>query len=80
MHSVVGRSNHPSGYTSTAAIGLRDALGNEGALSKMSVHTRILGNVIYFMASLTSRRHHLAAVEDALLEKLEMGIAQSKKH
>jgi len=36
----------------------------------MNVHTRILGNVIYFMAALTSKPAHLLAVEKALLEKL----------
>jgi dethiobiotin synthetase/adenosylmethionine--8-amino-7-oxononanoate aminotransferase len=60
-----------SGYTSTAAIGLRDALCHEGSAFKMSVHTRILGNVIYFMAALTSKPVHLRAVEEALLEKLD---------
>jgi dethiobiotin synthetase/adenosylmethionine--8-amino-7-oxononanoate aminotransferase len=59
------------GYTSTAAVGLRDALMNETANAKMSVHTRVLGNVIYFMAAMTSTPKNLRGVEQAVLEKLD---------
>ncbi|KAF2645357.1 PLP-dependent transferase [Massarina eburnea CBS 473.64] len=59
-----------SGYTSTAAIGLRDALLNQPSFSYLNIHSRVLGNVIYFMASMTSSSSHLASVEDALLQRL----------
>jgi dethiobiotin synthetase/adenosylmethionine--8-amino-7-oxononanoate aminotransferase len=57
------------GYTSSAAVGLRDALlfGRD----KIQIHSRILGNVIYLMASLTSSRGDLRAVEQVFLTKLD---------
>lgn len=54
-----------SGYTSSAAIGLRDAL-----LNRSSVHSRILGNVIYLMGSMTSKPQHLADIEAAFMREL----------
>ncbi|KAA8624730.1 BioA Adenosylmethionine-8-amino-7-oxononanoate aminotransferase [Pyrenophora tritici-repentis] len=61
-----------SGYTSSAAVGLRDALLHDVSESQVQIHSRILGNVIYLMASITAEREHLAAVEAAFMEKLEM--------
>lgn len=60
------------GYTSSAAVGLRDALLHDVSESQIQIHSRILGNVIYLMASMTAKREHLAAVEAAFIEKLEM--------
>lgn len=52
-----------SGYTSTAATGLRDTLlkGEDGA--ENVVHSRVLGNVLYLMASMTTTRDALAEIE-----------------
>ncbi|KAF2871438.1 pyridoxal phosphate-dependent transferase [Massariosphaeria phaeospora] len=60
-----------SGYTSTAAVSLREALLTDHAIGGISVHSRVLGNVIYLMASMNSRPAHLAQVEAALLLKLD---------
>ncbi|KAH9868153.1 hypothetical protein J1614_007225 [Plenodomus biglobosus] len=66
---------HGSGYTSSAALGLRDALLHNNASSPtanhLHIHSRILGNVIYLMASMTATRAHLEAVEAAFAEKLD---------
>ncbi|KAJ4301374.1 hypothetical protein N0V90_003466 [Kalmusia sp. IMI 367209] len=59
-----------SGYTSNAALGLRDALLNDVTNTKISVHSRVLGNVIYLMASLTTKPRDLEAVGDALKQRL----------
>ncbi|KAF2856472.1 PLP-dependent transferase [Plenodomus tracheiphilus IPT5] len=59
-----------SGYTSSAAVGLRDALLHGSSASDVQIHSRILGNVIYLMASMTATREHLASVEAAFTEKL----------
>ncbi|KAF1928024.1 PLP-dependent transferase [Didymella exigua CBS 183.55] len=58
-----------AGYTSSAAVGLRDALLFEH--SKIQIHSRILGNVIYLMASLTSTGSDLHTVEEAFLQRLD---------
>jgi dethiobiotin synthetase/adenosylmethionine--8-amino-7-oxononanoate aminotransferase len=62
----------PAGYASSAAAGLRDALLNKVSQTKVQIHSRVLGNVIYLMASMTSKPKHLTAVENAFLEKLNM--------
>ncbi|KAH6032501.1 hypothetical protein HBI54_211370 [Parastagonospora nodorum] len=59
-----------SGYTSSASVGLRDALLHKASASSIQIHSRILGNVIYLMASMTAKPAHLADVEKAFLEKL----------
>ena len=58
-----------SGYTSNAAQGL------QAALLKVSphgfgVHSRVLGNVLYLMASMTSQAGDIAAIEKSLLRAL----------
>ncbi|RMZ69870.1 acetylornithine aminotransferase [Pyrenophora seminiperda CCB06] len=68
--SVSLLSEGESGYTSSAAVGLRDALLHEVTESQVQIHSRILGNVIYLMASMTATREHLAPVEAAFMEKL----------
>jgi len=57
------------GYTSSAAVGLRDALlFNRG---KVQIHSRILGNVIYLMASMSSTKDQLASIENEFRQKLD---------
>lgn len=65
-------ANVATGYTSSAAVGLRDALLHEASKSRVHVHSRILGNVIYLMASMTAKREDVAAVEAAFVEKVHM--------
>lgn len=59
-----------AGYTSTAATGLRDALlrasSDGGAL-----HSRVLGNVLYLMASMTTRPEALRRVERMVREAID---------
>lgn len=57
------------GYISSAAVGLRDALLFKGA--PVQIHSRVLGNVIYLMASLTSKKSDLSLVEEAFMQKLD---------
>ncbi|KAF2688162.1 PLP-dependent transferase [Lentithecium fluviatile CBS 122367] len=59
-----------SGYTSNAAAGLRDALLYEALPGETRIHSRVLGNVIYFMASMTAGPGFLRDVEKALLRHL----------
>jgi dethiobiotin synthetase/adenosylmethionine--8-amino-7-oxononanoate aminotransferase len=72
MLTLLGRfvTKYATGYTSSAAVGLRDALLYDVSDSQVQIHSRVLGNVIYLMASITAKRHHLAAVEAAFAEKL----------
>ncbi|KAF3044061.1 hypothetical protein E8E12_008573 [Didymella heteroderae] len=63
------KDNSGAGYTSSAAVGLRDALLFENV--SVQIHSRILGNVIYLMASLTSTKRDLSAVEEAFMQKLD---------
>ncbi|KAL6709232.1 hypothetical protein ACN47E_001639 [Coniothyrium glycines] len=60
-----------SGYTSSAAIGLRDALLHQASQKGLRIHSRILGNVIYLMASITTTSNHLADVEAAFIQRLD---------
>ncbi|KAL5428537.1 hypothetical protein PMIN06_001059 [Paraphaeosphaeria minitans] len=70
-----------SGYTSNAAAGLRDALLNDRSHTAVSIHSRVLGNVIYIMASLTTAPKDLEAVGDALKQKLDRvsGVTRSPR-
>jgi dethiobiotin synthetase/adenosylmethionine--8-amino-7-oxononanoate aminotransferase len=61
----------PVGYTSSAAAGLRDALLNNVSNTKVQIHSRVLGNVIYLMASMNAKSKNLAAVESAFWQKLD---------
>ena len=58
-----------TGYTSSAAVGLRDALLFEK--SKVQIHSRILGNVIYLMASMTTYPKDIEVVEEVFKQKLD---------
>ena len=53
-----------SGYTSTAAIGVRDRLLAGAAGAEQVVHSRVLGNVLYLMASITSSKETVVHVEE----------------
>lgn len=57
------------GYTSNAAVELQSQLLNrlEGGFA---VHSRVLGNVLYLMASMTSKPKSLADIETSLLRAL----------
>lgn len=56
------------GYTSTAAKGLQQRLAVTG--KSFNVHSRVLGNVIYLMASVTSKPESLREIEGLLREAL----------
>ncbi|KAF9694523.1 hypothetical protein EKO04_007404 [Ascochyta lentis] len=58
-----------AGYTSSAAVGLRDSLLFERG--DIQIHSRILGNVIYLMTSMTTARSEVLKVEEAFMEKLD---------
>lgn len=58
-----------AGYSSTAAASLQSKLLTSQDESK-SIHSRVLGNVIYFMAAPTSRRQDLQRIERVLLGAL----------
>ncbi|PVH96114.1 PLP-dependent transferase [Periconia macrospinosa] len=60
-----------SGYTSTAAIGLRDALLKNPLSQDVHIHSRVLGNVIYLMASMTSTPDTLSTIESAFEKQLD---------
>lgn len=59
------------GYTSTAAKGLQQKLAHgESGLSQFNVHSRVLGNVLYLMASMKSTPHDLSRIETLLRKAL----------
>lgn len=64
------RDQAGSGYTSTAAVGLQKKLLQDAGPHGWVVHSRILGNVLYLMASQTSKMETLRAIEKMLLEAL----------
>jgi dethiobiotin synthetase/adenosylmethionine--8-amino-7-oxononanoate aminotransferase len=68
---VCSRMLTRAGYTSNAAAGLRDALLNDRSDTAVSVHSRVLGNIIYLMASLTTPPKDIEAVGDVLKQKLD---------
>ncbi|KAG2418882.1 hypothetical protein HFD88_001984 [Aspergillus terreus] len=55
---------HGGGYTSTAAKGLQEILLTGGP--GFNVHSRVLGNVLYLMSSVTSRPEALRVIEERL--------------
>lgn len=59
------------GYTSTAAKGLQQKLAHgESSLSHFNVHSRVLGNVLYLMASMKSTPNDLCRIENLLRNAL----------
>lgn len=63
------RAEDGAGYESNAAAGLQAHL-REGTGS-WNAHTRVLGNVFYVMASLTTSRESIEAMQKLLLEALD---------
>lgn len=60
-----------SGYTSSAGAGLRDRLlQGDGDLEQV-VHSRVLGNVLYLMTSMTTSPETVAAIEGMVVEALD---------
>ena len=60
-----------SGYASTAATGLRDRmLGGVDNSEEWVIHSRVLGNVLYLMAALTTDGETLKGVEQRVLKAL----------
>lgn len=63
-----------AGYTSTAAVALRDALRatNRGpAQNPWNVHSRVLGNVLYLMGSQTTGQELVLELEQLLRRHLD---------
>jgi dethiobiotin synthetase/adenosylmethionine--8-amino-7-oxononanoate aminotransferase len=56
------------GYTSTAAKGLQQRLSAGGP--KFNVHSRVLGNVLYLMSSVTSKPETVRGLEGLLRSAL----------
>jgi dethiobiotin synthetase/adenosylmethionine--8-amino-7-oxononanoate aminotransferase len=56
------------GYSSTAATGLQKKL--LGGSDDFKTHVRVLGNVLYMMASQTSKPETLRSIEKTLLDTL----------
>jgi bifunctional dethiobiotin synthetase / adenosylmethionine---8-amino-7-oxononanoate aminotransferase len=60
-----------SGYTSDVAADLqRTLLRTSESHGDFGVHSRVLGNVLYLMASMTSKPESLAAIEKTLVQDL----------
>lgn len=59
-----------SGYTSSAGAGLRDRLLTGGGGLEQVVHSRVLGNVLYLMTSMTTSPETVAAIEGMVVEAL----------
>ncbi len=57
------------GYSSNAADGLQARLSETDG--EFTIHTRILGNVLYVMASLKSERESLANIQSRLIDGLK---------
>ena len=69
--AIALRDPSGSGYTSTAATGLRDSLlKGEGVEVDGVLHSRVLGNVLYLMASMTTTRDTLAGIEDMVTKAM----------
>lgn len=58
-------------YASTAATGLRDQLLAGVPGDEWVIHSRVLGNVLYLMAAMTTSKATLAAIEERVLIALE---------
>lgn len=57
------------GYTSNAAKGLQAQLASGG---EFAVHSRVLGNVLYLMASLTSKTTTIRQLEEIVRKSLDL--------
>ncbi|KAF4507677.1 hypothetical protein G6O67_004150 [Ophiocordyceps sinensis] len=59
-----------TGYSSNAAVGLRDALRRRRDGSGANVHSRVLGNVLYLMASQTTTQSTIEQLTELVEESL----------
>jgi len=59
-----------AGYTSNAAIALRDKLVRDDPKSEWAIHSRVLGNVFYLMASMTSSPNVLRSIQATIRRHL----------
>ncbi|OOQ90311.1 onanonoxo-7-onima-8-eninoihtemlysoneda [Penicillium brasilianum] len=66
--SISLRDAQGGGYTSTAAKGLQQQLAIGG--DHFNVHSRVLGNVLYLMSSVTSKPESLQELENLLRSSL----------
>ncbi|KAJ5203846.1 uncharacterized protein N7498_004725 [Penicillium cinerascens] len=67
--SISLRDAQGGGYTSTAAKGLQQKLAVGG--DQFNVHSRVLGNVLYLMSSVTSKPDSLKEMEKLLRTSLQ---------
>ena len=58
-------------YASTAATGLRDELFAGAPGESWVIHSRVLGNVLYLMAAMTTTRETLETIEEKVFTALE---------
>ena len=65
---LMNPTNQNAGYTSTAAKGLQQKLAMGG--DQFNVHSRVLGNVLYLMSSVTSKPESLREMESLLRSSL----------
>lgn len=60
-----------AGYASTAAAGLRDKLFASKSDENWAIHSRVLGNVLYLMAFLTTSKETIQGIEEKVFTALE---------
>ncbi|KAI7192363.1 PLP-dependent transferase [Hortaea werneckii] len=58
-------------YASTAATGLRDRLFTGASGEQWVIHSRVLGNVLYLMAAMTTKKETLEIIEEKVFTALE---------
>ncbi|KAM3422059.1 hypothetical protein BST61_g2435 [Cercospora zeina] len=58
------------GYASTAATGLRDQLLETPGVDGSVMHSRVMGNILYLMAALTTTEATLKGIEERVLSAL----------
>jgi hypothetical protein len=63
-------TNDVTGYNSTAALGLHKSLLRSDGYG-WAIHSRVLGNILYLMASLTTHETTIRSIEARLLKELE---------
>jgi dethiobiotin synthetase/adenosylmethionine--8-amino-7-oxononanoate aminotransferase len=66
--SISLRDADGGGYTSNAAKGLQQKLATGG--DQFNVHSRVLGNILYLMSSVTSKPENLREMERLLRSSL----------
>lgn len=68
LKSSIDKANNIAGYNSNAAKGLQQRLAVGG--DQFNVHSRVLGNVLYLMSSVTSKPESLREMERLLRSAL----------